>query len=199
MNRAEARLYHMQEKVLASVRWSKMVQRVDFGKDVKPYTLVPITLNGRLKAHWAWAWDSRIEFSKEYYKRATPRSLMNTMRHEMVHTFLSQNAIQDGHSILFKSCCHVLGLNSPAHKEGEFNYKHTCAECGWWLKAMEKRSKVPHTCKGRLVFLVSKGEYQKLARIAKIGSKVVPVNIDAYRVMEVKKMQSNLKLKEADE
>ena len=61
---------------------------------------------------------------------------------------------------------------------------------------MEKRSKVTHTCRGNLKYLVTRTEYQKLTRIAKIGSKICAVNIKAYQVMEVKKIKPNLKLKE---
>jgi predicted SprT family Zn-dependent metalloprotease len=197
MNRAESRLYRMQERVLESARWAKMVQRVDFGKEVAPYKLVPITVNARLKRCLATAWSEKIQFSKDYYKRATPKSLTNTMRHEMIHTFLSQNDIADHHSTMFKTCCHVLGLNSPNDKEADWNYKHVCTECGWWQKSMKRQDKLGHVCKGEnFRFLVTRTEYQKLARIAKIQSKVYPVNIKAYQVMEVKRIRPNLKLKE---
>jgi predicted SprT family Zn-dependent metalloprotease len=197
MNRAESRLYRMQEKVLGSARWAKMVRRVDFGKEVAPYKLVPVKLNGRMKASNAWAFCDAIEFSKDYYKRATPKNLMNTMKHEMVHTFLSQNRIPDKHSTHFKTCCHVLGLHRPDHMEGTYNYQHICTECGWWRKSMKRQDKLGHVCKGsNFKFLVTRTEYQKLARIAKVGSKVCPVNIEAYQVMEVKRIRPNLKLKE---
>ena len=199
MNRAETRLYNMPGKVLVSAKWGKMLQKVEFGKEMNPYKPVPITLNGRLKNTWATAWDDKMEFSKDYYKRATPKSLMNTMRHEMVHTLLSQNDIHDHHSSLFKTCCHVLGLNRPDHKEGAWNYKHVCSKCGWWQKSMKRRDKIAHVCGGNggdFRFLVTKTEYQKLARISKVGSKLMPVNINAYQIMVVEKIKPNLRLKE---
>lgn len=196
MNRAEKRLYHMQERILASAKWSKMVQRVEFGKEVAPYKLVEVKLNGHLKATNAQAFSDKIEFSKSYYKVATPKSLMRTVKHEMAHVLLLQNGISDGHSPLYKTCCHILGLSNPNAKESGYNYKHICDECGWWLKAMQRREKISHVCKGKFVHLVSKAEYQKLAKIAKIGSKTCAVNIEAYRVMTVTCIKQNLKLKE---
>jgi predicted SprT family Zn-dependent metalloprotease len=199
MSRAESKLYRMQEKVLLTAKWKKMTEKVDFGKEVVPYKPVPIKLNGHLKAYNAWAMPDKIEFSKLYYKGASPKRLMRTLKHEMAHTFLMQNGVYDGHSALFKTCCHVLGLNSTIAMEATHNYQHICTVCGWWLKAKEKRHRISHICKGNLKDLVTKAEYQKLARIAKVGSKVVPVNIDFYQVMEVKKIGKNLKLKGADE
>jgi predicted SprT family Zn-dependent metalloprotease len=199
MNRAESRLYRMQEKVLLTAKWMKMTEKVDFGKEVMPYKPVPIKLNGHLKAYYAWAMIDKIEFSKRYYKAASPKNLMRTLKHEMAHTFLMQNGIQDGHSALFKTCCHVLGLNSTVAKEATHNYQHTCTACGWRLKANVRYHKVSHVCGGRYVQLVTKAEFGKLARIAKIGAQTVPINMDAYQVMEVRKIAKNLKLKEDDE
>ena len=197
MSRAESRLYRMQERVLGSARWAKMVQKVDFGKEIAPYKLVPVTINGRLKRCLASAWDDKMEFSKDYYKSATPKSLIDTMKHEMIHTFLGQNDLNDHHETMFKTCCHVLGLHRPDHKEGTYNYQHVCTECGWWQKSMKRQDKLGHVCRGEnFKFLVTKTEYQKLARMAKIGSKVCPINIKAYQVMEVKRIKPNLKLKE---
>lgn len=195
MNKSESRLYRMQEKVLGSKKWAKMLQRVDFGKEIMPYKLVQVELNGRLKAYSAQASPDKIEFSKDYYKRAKAKQLIDTMKHEMAHTLLLQNDISDGHSPLYKTCCYVLGLHRPDHMEGSYNYQHICSVCGWWLKAMKKEEKVNHICKGNMKFLVTKTEYGKLARISKIGSKNVPVNINLFQIMEVRKMDQNLKLK----
>jgi hypothetical protein len=196
MNRAESRLYRMQEKVLESAKWKKMVQRVDFGKEIAPYKLVPIKLNGRLKRYNGLACWDHIEVSKDFYRAATPKRLMRLMKHEMVHILLQQNKACDGHGPLYKTCCHVLGLANPNAKESGWNYQHICTECGWWLKSMKRSHKVAHTCRGQLKFLVTRAEYQKLARIAKIGSKVCAVNIEAYQVMEVKKVKPNLRMRE---
>jgi hypothetical protein len=195
MNRAESKLYRMQETVLGSKKWAKMLSKVDFSKEVQPYKLVPIGLNGHLKQYSAWAMPDRIEFSKDYAKRATPKALTHTMKHEMAHVLLLQNDISDGHSPLYKTVCHCLGLTSPASKEGSYNYKHKCPQCGWWLKDMKKRVKVGHTCRGKFVFLVSKAEYQRLKRIEAIGSETIPVTLGAYQVMEIQKIDPNLKLK----
>ena len=196
MNRAESRLYRMQESVLASKKWAKMLQKVDFGKEIVPYKLVPIEINGRIKAYLAQASSDKIEFSKDYYKRAKAKQLIDTMKHEMAHTLLSQNGISDGHSPLYKTCCFVLGLHRPDHMEGSWNYQHICSVCGWWQKSMQRRDKIGHTCGGNFRYLVSKTEYGKLARIAKVESKLVPVNINLYQIMEVRKIEPNLKLKE---
>lgn len=197
MNRAESRLYRMQERILSSAKWAKMLQKVEFGKEIQPYKLVPIELNGRLKAYSAQASRNKIEFSKDYYKRASPKALINTMKHEMAHVILLQNDISDGHSPLYKSCCFVLGLHRPDKMEGSYNYKHVCSVCGWWQKSMNKREKIGHTCKGKFVFLVSKAEYCKLKRMEKIGSQTIPVALGAYQIMEIKRIDPNLKLKEA--
>lgn len=198
MNRAESRLYRMQERILSSAKWAKMLQKVDFGKELQPYKLVPIELNGRLKAYCAQASPDKIEFSKEYYQRATSKQLIDTMKHEMAHVILLQNGISDGHSPLYKTCCFVLGLHRPDHMEGAYNYKHVCSVCGWWQKSMEKRDKIGHKCGENFRLLVSKAEYGKLARIAKVNSKIVPININLYQIMEVKRIEPNLKLKEAE-
>ena len=198
MNRAESGLYRMQERILASARWAKMLQKVDFGKEITPYKLVPIELNGRLKQYLAQASSDKIEFSKDYVKRATSKQLTSTMKHEMAHVILLQNGISDGHSPLYKTCCFVLGLHRPDHMEGAYNYKHVCSVCGWWQKSMKRHEKIGHTCGRNFRYLVSKTEYGKLARIAKVGSSIVPININLYQVMEVQKIDQNLKLKSVE-
>ncbi len=197
MNKSESRLYRMQERVLGSKKWAKMLQKVDFGKEITLYKLVPIELNGRLKAYYAQASPDKIEFSRDYYKRAKTKQLIDTMKHEMAHVILLQNNISDGHSPLYKTCCHVLGLNRPDKMEGTYNYQHICSVCGWWQKSMQRRDKIGHTCGGNFRLLVTKTEYRKLARIAKLDSKLMPVNINLYQIMEVKKIEPNLKLKES--
>jgi len=197
MNRAESRLYRMEERILVSARWARMLQKVDFGKEITPYKLVPIELNGRLKAYNAQASSDKIEFSKDYYKRAKAKQLIDTMKHEMAHVVLLQNGISDGHSPLYKTCCFVLGLHRPDKLEGTYNYQHICTVCGWWQKSMTRREKIGHTCNGKFVFLVSRAEFKRLERIAKIGSVTIPVTLGAYQVMEVKKIEPNLKLKES--
>lgn len=198
MNRAESKLYRMQGKVLSSKKWTKMLSKVDFGKEIQPYKLVPIEINGRLKAFLAQASSDKIEFSKDYYKRAKAKQLTDTMRHEMIHTFLHQNGLSDGHGPLYKTCCHILGLYRPDHMEGTYNYQHICSVCGWWQKTMERQVKIGHKCGENFRFLVGKTEYGKLAKIAKLDSKLMPVNINLYQIMEVRKIEPNLKLKQEE-
>ena len=200
MNRAESRLYRMQERILSSAKWAKMLQKVDFPKEMMPYKLVPTKLNAHLKQYNAWAMTDKIEFSKDYYNRhkSEAKALLHTLNHEMAHVLLMQNGIVDGHSPLYKTCCHVLGLNDPTSKEGSWNYKHVCSVCGWWRKSMKRSEKIGHSCNGKFVFLVSKAEFKRLEKIAKIGSATIPITLGTYQVMEVQKIDPNLKLKEEE-
>jgi hypothetical protein len=196
MNKSESRLYRMQEKVVVSAKWVKMLQKVDFGKELQPYKLVPTKLNAHLKQYNAWAMTDKIEFSRDYYKRTNSKSLTHTLKHEMAHVLLLQNGISDGHSPLYKTCCAILGLHDPSSKEGSYNYKHVCLVCGWWLKDMKKREKLGHFCGGEFVFLVSKSEYGKLKRMEKIHSQTIPVTLGTYQIMDVKRIEPKLRLKE---
>jgi hypothetical protein len=189
MKRAEGRLYRMQLKVAASKKWAKMVERVDIGKEPKAYQPVPFHVNGHLRRITGYSCVDKIEVSKEFYKARSSASpyrheLMDLVKHEMVHTWLAQNGVSDVHGPLFKTGCHLLGLHDPNSKEAEWKYQYVCCVCGWWLKSSHKQGMV--RCGHCLKRMVTRAEYNRLKKMAEVGSKLIPVKIEDYIVMEVK-------------
>jgi len=182
MNRTESKLYRLQLEVLKEARWNKMLQRVDFGKELNPYEPVPIKLF-RSKAHLAIAWSERIEFQKDYAKRSDYTDLLHTMRHEMIHTLLGQNQISDSHGALFKTCCSIVGLHNPNSKEAEWKYKYVCTVCGWWQKQTTKQESV--RCGHCFKRMVTQTDYDKLKQMVKLNCKAFPVKLEDYIVMKV--------------
>ena len=183
MNRTESKLYRLQLEVLKEARWNKMLQRVDFGKELKPYQPVTTRVSGHMKTYFAYAFEDHIVFKKDYAKRSDYTELLHTMRHEMVHTLLAQNGIDTSHGPLFHTCCMILGLKDSNSKEAPWKYKYTCTVCGWWLKAADKRESV--RCGHCFKRMVTAGDYEKLKQMAKLNCKAFPVKVEDYIVMKV--------------
>ena len=171
MNRAERRLYNMELRVLRSRRWSRMCEKMGWTKPTQPRE---VRINGRLRRTNACAGEV-MEFSKRYYRSSDAKGLRRTVTHELIHYAMRDNGVADRgwHGARFEEAAVLMGITRGYAQQWVCN-------CGWWLKTARPVYSVfcPHCAKT----LVRAGEYKKLERIARIGSKVRPVNIEAYAV-----------------
>jgi len=119
----------------------------------------------------------------EYYSTKDRKLLW----HEIMHSVVSDNW-----RILWEECKNQgkplpsyrsfekqvfrLGTGDGAH--GSQNWKLTC-DCGMWVKTVKKRT--TWTCPGCGCRLVSKNEYQRLKKIASIGSTTLTFDLKHYK------------------
>lgn len=190
MNRMEMKLYNIQLAVLGQKCWQTMLERVDFGKQLKPYQPVPIVVSSRLRRSEACASKDRIEVQKSLVKRATRRQLVQVLKHEMVHVLLGQNDLPDGHSALFKTCCHFLHLNDASVKEAYWRYAYECPVCKRRWRSMKKWKKIGHICLNNDFRIIA--TRQEIARQREAGADIsmfIPITIK--RIKPRWKVKSN--------
>ena len=192
MNRSETRLYNLELKVLASKKWARMMATVDIGV---PNPASPkarqVKMNGRLKKCYAYA-GQELNFSKDSYQRYSPKRLRESIAHELIHYYLMDNNCPEkrDHGPIFQACCQVMGLDDAWAKEVPHSYQYVC-ECGWWVKT-SKRIKA-YRCRGCLKDMVLKVEYEKLRKMAAIGSNTINLNMSRYAVMTEKNIDPRKK------
>lgn len=191
MKRSENRIYNMARSILTEKRWSKMKAEVDIGVPNPRDPDLRVVKIKHLRGAVAIASDY-LYIDKDYLRRATPKRLKHTVRHEMVHYYLIDNAVHKGtrakdcsdHGKLFKECCAVLSLKDPHSWETTWTWTHNCP-CGWYLKAMDRRTRI--VCSSCHKTMILPTEYRRLKKIAQVKSKLMPVNIDNYVIMKVVK------------
>ena len=185
MGRTENRIYNMARSVLREKRWTKMKAEVNIGVSNPKDPEIRVVKVKRLRNACAIASDY-LYVDKNYVERITPKRLKHTIRHELVHYYLSDNRVRDSsdHGKLFKQCCAILGLKDPHSWEADWKYKHICPGCGRWVKSMKRLRQIHCTC-GKT--LVDGAEYKRLKQMSQIASRLRPVNIDYYLVMKVVK------------
>ena len=187
MNRMETRCHNLEQEILASKKWARMVERIDMGKVPIPTKPREVQVSGRLRRCYAYAGEKRV-VSKRDYKAASPKRLKQMVSHEMVHYFLMDNSISDSHGPIFKACCSLLGLKDGWAHEVDHKYQHIC-QCGWWLKSVERRKTL--FCQQCHKKMVTRTEYNRLKKIASIGSQTIPINIETYAIMEIRRADTS--------
>jgi predicted SprT family Zn-dependent metalloprotease len=191
MNRSESRIYNMAQSILTEKRWSKMKASVDIGVPNPRDPDLRVVKVKHLRGAVAMASDY-LYVDKSHLKTRTAKRLKHTIRHELVHFYLSDNQVSKGtrgkdytdHGKLFKECCAALGLKDPFSYETDWGWTHRCP-CGWYLKSMNRRTRI--VCSSCHKTMILPTEYRRLKKIAEIGSKLMPVNIDNYVIMKVVK------------
>lgn len=191
MRRKESRIYTLEREVLASKRWAKMKDRVDLGTTTRddPHLRIPRIIK-RSTTYAARA----AEFLevRDYMMTGSRKALKRLIAHEMIHYYLIDNGAYTGtrkkecyenraHGRLFNECAAVV-LDASYAKPV---YRYKCS-CGWWVKT--ERRVLSYLCEHCGKTMLRKSEHERLRKVAAIGSKVRPVDLNRYTVMTVDKV-----------
>lgn len=190
MNRRERMIFRLEREILESKRWAKMKEKVELGTPTRDDPQLRLVKCVKVKAMFAARAGPFLEVNDLGYRR-TGKSLRALIAHEMIHYYLQDNKTHAGtrkvaymendyHGRLFRECAAVL-IHS---RENPTVYRYSCP-CGRWIQIPGKRrTELRCSCGKRLV---SKPEFDRLRKIAALGSKLHPVEISRYAVMTVKR------------
>lgn len=154
---SKRRIERLWMEVLNSKRWTKMKLKMGHLKDPG---IRPIEFR-QMSATLAIA-GPEMTINTQHFLRSKTKDLKHTLIHEIIHYYLSDNAIEHtSHGKEFKECCKVMGLKNPWAHEAHWKYKFSCA-CGWWLKTNRNPQEV--TCGKCQKILVSPSNYAKIKK-----------------------------------
>lgn len=168
MNRSELRLFKLEQEVIASKKFQKMLNHFGF----KEPRSIPVRYNKRLTRYWG-QWGPRvIELSYADFKRS--KQSVKTIKSKLLELLL-YSVQADNKNQSYKDIAAYLHL--PGY-EG-VKYKYTC-QCGHTLNAIDVRH--IWRCTNCHKTNVTSAEYNKLKRIAKLKSRICPVKIEEYQL-----------------
>lgn len=195
MSRSEQALFNKGVKYIHSPSFLKKARKVmeHYGAEPILPDMLPVEISKRLKrcdglCHYA----RKVQISYDHWKYSKDKGY-DVLKHEIIHHFYYTNrnrVVKEEWSWKYKeqkqrefekNCFVVFGFTG---EHNSWRWKYT-GSCGCW----QKRSNKTHIFRCRHGTLhISRAEYRKLERVAKVKSKIFPVEIEKYSIFEEERL-----------
>ena len=184
-HRYERGFESVERKYLASGWMVGLVKKVSvkYNAQFRAPDFRPVFISKRLKKYGGLFCGEKIVIADD--EARSKWAGKNTLRHEIVHAFISDNWIiyqQSNPNITwadykpFERNIFRMAINDGSHKS--YNWKLTC-ECMYWWKSVKRRKEM--FCPRCQMYVVSPSEFSKLKKVAAIGSKKFQIDISKYK------------------
>lgn len=198
--RGERGLETMEKRFLASNKMKRFVRKMSSLYSVQFVVpkFVPVFRSTRMRTCDGYHYSDKITIDKNCLH--TKFYLRSLLWHEIIHSFVSDNyhIVYNEYALQNKQVPSVKSFEKDAFRYGcgdgsheSQNWKVSC-DCGMWLKSVAKKNS--WVCPRCNVTLVSTNEYQKLKKIAQLGSRISRVDINRF-----KPWKSNERIKNEEE
>lgn len=184
-HRYERGLESVERKYLASGRMNRLISKASkrYGIQFRIPDFRPVFVSKRLKKNGGLFYGPRIVIA--YDEALSKWRGKYTLWHEIIHGFIMDNWLiyqQSNPNIVwadykpFERNIFRMAINDGSHHS--YNWELLC-DCNYWWKSVKRRKEM--FCPRCQMYIVSLTEFQRLKKIAAIGSKKFPIDIAKYK------------------